>query len=186
MTRAMIGFLSRPWPWWVAGPLIGLVVPALLLMGGRSFGVSDNLRHLCAMCWPRKSGLFDYDVRKEGGWNLLFALGIVLGGLLSARLLPDPEPLALAASTRADLEAAGLRHFDGLLPDDLFGGSLRAVLLMAGGGFLVGFGSRYAGGCTSGHAIAGLANFQLPSLVAVCGFFAGGLTSVHFLLPHLL
>lgn len=54
------------------------------------------------------------------------------------------------------------------------------------GGFLVGFGTAYAGGCTSGHAIAGLADRQAASLLAVCGFFAGGLTCTYLVLPLVL
>ena len=57
------------------------------------------------------------------------------------------------------------------------------LLLLVVGGFLVGFGARYAGGCTSGHAISGLSNLQLPSLIAVIGFFVGGLLMVHVLFP---
>ena len=58
-------------------------------------------------------------------------------------------------------------------------------MVLAVGGFLVGFGTRYAGGCTSGHAISGLSNLQLPSLVAVIGFFIGGLVMTHLIFPYL-
>ena len=109
-----------------------------------------------------------------------------MGGVL----LANPEPIALAESTRADLAALGLRDLSGLVPRELFNWAslltLRGAVILAGGGFLVGFGTAYAGGCTSGHAITGLADRQLPSLVAVLGFFAGGLAATWLLLPLLL
>lgn len=182
--------LTRPWPWYVAGPLIGLVVPALLLLGNKSFGISSNLRHACAALAPRGIAYFRYDWRKEGGWNLAFALGILAGGLVGGLLLANPEPIALSARTKADLAALGLRDFTGLVPREVFNWAslltVRGLVVLAVGGFLVGFGTAYAGGCTSGHAITGLADRQLPSLIAVCGFFAGGLASTWLLLPLLL
>ena len=184
----MVDWLSQPWPWWVAGPLIGLVVPALLLAGG-SFGVSDNLRHLCAACLPARPPFLDYDWR-QGAWNLRFAVGIVLGGLVAGTLLADPEPLAIAAATRADLAALGVSGAGGLLPSEIFSweglATAPGFVIVVGGGFLIGFGARYAGGCTSGHAITGLANLQVPSLIAVIGFFAGGLLATFLLLPAVL
>lgn len=181
-------FLLEPWPWYVAGPLIGLIVPLLLLMGGKPFGISANLRHLCAAVAPGDLAFFRYDWRKEGGWNLLFALGILIGGFVGFRwLLPDGYAVAIAESTRADLQALGLRDLSGLMPIELFSWSAlaspRGIVVVVVGGFLVGFGARWAGGCTSGHAISGLATMQLPSLIAVVGFFAGGLLMTHLLLP---
>lgn len=181
-------FLLEPWPWYVAGPLIGLIVPLLLLLGGKPFGISANLRHMCAAIAPADLAFFRYDWRKEGAWNLLFALGILIGGFIGARwLLPEGYTVAIAASTRADLQALGLHDLAGLMPSELFSWAalttVRGLLVIILGGFLVGFGSRWAGGCTSGHAISGLATMQLPSLVAVLGFFAGGLLMTHLLLP---
>jgi uncharacterized membrane protein YedE/YeeE len=185
----ILDFLRQPWPWYVAGPLIGLTVPLLLLLGNKQFGISSNLRHLCAAI-PNKNPFFNYSWRKEGGWNLLFALGIVLGGFIAAVLLTSPEPLQVAPDTAAALEALGVNVDGNYVPTDLFDPrqlfTLPGFLLMVGGGFLIGFGARYAGGCTSGHAIAGLANLQLPSLIAVIGFFTGGLISTFLLLPLVL
>ena len=179
-------FLTKPWSWYVAGPLIGLTVPALLLIGNRSFGVSSSLQHVCAML-PRGPELFRYNWRKVGGWNLMFVLGIILGGFLASVPFGNPEPLKVAAQTAAELESLGITVDGAYVPQSLFGlaslGTLRGWLLLLGGGFLVGFGARYAGGCTSGHAISGLANLQLPSLVAVIGFFIGGLITTHLLFP---
>lgn len=179
-------FLTQPWPWYVAGPLIGLTVPLLLLIGNKQFGISSNLRHMCAAI-PNRLSFFQYDWRKAGSWNLVFALGILLGGFIGAVLLANPEPLKVAASTEANLAALGISTDGTLAPSALFGIqgllSLKTLLLLLGGGFLVGFGARYAGGCTSGHAISGLSDLQLPSLIAVIGFFAGGLIMTHFLFP---
>lgn len=186
----MLELLSRPWPWYVAGPLIGLMVPALLLVGGKTFGISSGLRAACAMVAPGKVEFFRFDWRRAEGWNLAFALGILLGGVLAGTLLAGPESVAISAATRADLAALGISDFSGLVPAELFSWenvlTLRGFLLLGVGGFLVGFGAAYAGGCTSGHAIMGLADLQLPSLVAVVGFFAGGLITTHLLLPWIL
>ena len=181
-------WLSSPWPWYVAGPLIGLTVPLLLWLGNRSFGISENLRHVCSMI-PSRVPFFQYDWRKAGGWNLAFAGGIILGGFVATVFFANPEPLRVADATQRDLAAIGVSTDGTLAPAALFApaalGSIKTWLILLAGGFLVGFGARYAGGCTSGHAISGLANLQLPSLVAVVGFFAGGLLMTHVLLPLL-
>ncbi len=184
----MIESLSEPWPWYVAGPLIGLVVPLLLWAGGE-FGVSENLRHICAAVLPTRNDFFRYDWKATGLWNLTFALGIVLGGAVAATLLASPDPLVVSDATRADLEVMGVTTFEGLAPAQVFSweglATVPGFVMIVVGGFLVGFGTRYAGGCTSGHAISGLANLQLPSLLAVLGFFAGGLTATWLILPLL-
>ncbi len=187
----MLELLKEPWPWYVAGPLVGLVVPLLLLIGGKQFGISANLQHICAAILPTRLELFRYDWREVGGWNLAFAAGIILGGLLGTTLLAAPEPMVgISAATRESLAALGISDFSGLVPREVVSwhglGAGRGLLPLIGGGFLVGFGSRYAGGCTSGHAIAGLADLQLASLIAVIGFFAGGLAMTHLLLPWIL
>lgn len=182
--------LAIPWPWTVAGPLIGLFVPALLLVGNRLFGVSSALRHTCAAAIPGRVDFFRYDWRRAGGWSLAFALGIAAGGALAARFLDSGAAIHLSAAARTSIAALGIHDMSGLMPREIFHwGALmtwRGLVLLVGGGFLVGFGTAYAGGCTSGHAISGLADLQLPSLVAVAGFFVGGLFSTWILLPHLL
>lgn len=187
----MIEFFARPWPWWVVGPLIGLVVPALWFLGGKSFGISSSLRHLCAATVPGRVEFFRYDWRKSGGWNLLFVLGLVLGGIVAGAVLGGAgQTVEVAASTRADLAALGLAPQPGLVPDEIVSWGALATpvgwVTMVLGGFLLGFGARWGGGCTSGHAISGLANLQWPSLVAVVGFFAGGLFVTWVVLPALL
>ena len=165
----MLELLSQPWPWYVAGPLIGLMVPLLLLLTGKAFGISSSLRHVCAATLPGKASYFQYDWVRRGLWNLVFVVGVLIGGVIAGTLLHNPEPVAISEATRSALAGLGIQNFSGLLPADLFSWSslttlpgLAAIVL---GGFLVGFGARYAGGCTSGHAITGLATFQLPSLM---------------------
>ena len=183
---ALFSALSAPWPWYVAGPAIGLFVPALLILGNRVFGVSSNLRHLCSAILPGKIDYFRYDWRRTGLWNLLFATGILLGGFLAAHW-GAPRNVDISEQTRVALMKLGVHDFSGLAPREIFTWS--ALLTVIGfvsvvvGGFLVGFGTAYAGGCTSGHAISGLADLQLSSLIAVVGFFAGGLIATWFLLP---
>jgi uncharacterized membrane protein YedE/YeeE len=184
----MLDFLSQPWPWYVAGVLIGLTVPALLILGNKSFGISSSLRHVCAACLPAGIPFFTYNWKKEI-WNLFFVVGVGLGGFLAATFLSNPEPIQIAAQTKADLEQLGVTDFSGLLPSDLFGFdqifTMKGLLFMILGGFLVGFGTRWAGGCTSGHAIMGLSNLQFPSLVATISFMVGGFISTWFVLPLL-
>lgn len=164
----MPNLLADPWPWYVAGPVIGLFVPALLLLGNRQFGISSNLRHLCAAVAPGRVDYFRYDWRRSGLWNLAFLLGILLGGFIVNAVA---GPLAL-------------------VPLDVFNWQAlftpRGLFTIVVGGFLVGFGTAYAGGCTSGHGVMGLANFERASLVAVLGFFAGGLLCTYLILPFVL
>lgn len=183
--------LSGPWPWYVAGPLIGLVVPILLLVGGKAFGISSSFRQICAATVPgRIEYLRSFDWRADG-WRLVFVAGILLGGVLASTVFAPAEPYVVdvAEATRADLQALGLRDLQGLVPPEIFRfealGSLPGLVMVVLGGFLVGFGTRYAGGCTSGHGITGLAALQPASLIAVVGFFAGGVVATHFLLPLL-
>ena len=140
----MIEFISQPWPWYVAGPLIGIVVPLLFLVGGKQFGLSENLRHVCAML-PGKTDFFNYDWR-NGSWNLVLMLGIVIGGFIGATWLGNPDPVAISEATRSDLALLGVTNFNGLLPADIYSweglGTLRGLILLVGGGFLIGFGTR--------------------------------------------
>lgn len=187
----MIEAFSNTWPWYVAGPLIGLMVPLLLLIGGKQFGVSANLRHLCAATLPGNLEFLRYDWMKTGLWNLTLVLGVVIGGFIASTFLAPPDPvIGISAGATDELRALGINDFTGLLPVEIFTWSgllsLPGLVMIVGGGFLVGFGARYAGGCTSGHAISGLADLQFPSLVAVIGFFIGGLFVTYVILPILL
>jgi uncharacterized membrane protein YedE/YeeE len=186
---AMLDWILEPWPWYVGGPLIGLMVPLLLFTGNKSFGISSSLRHVCASVLPTtKIEYFNYDWKKEA-WNLFFAGGMILGGLLAALFLMKDQDVALAENTVRDLKALGITDFSGLMPTEIFSWQAlttgRGLLMIVLGGFLVGFGTRYAGGCTSGHAIMGLSNLSLGSLVAVIGFFIGGLLMTYVGYPLL-
>jgi uncharacterized protein len=180
--------MPHPLPWYIAGPLIGLVVPALLLLGNKAFGISANFRHICAAVAPCGIEFFGHDWKKAGFWNLVFLLGVFAGATIAA--VVAPPPVQISTHTVDALRAIGVHDFSGLAPHDVFAWSslltLRGFSCIIVGGFLVGFGTAYAGGCTSGHAIAGLADGQLPSLLAVIGFFAGGLATTFLLLPRIL
>lgn len=183
--------IRGPWPWYVAGPLIGLTVPLLLFLGNKRFGLSSNLRHMCAAVpAARRNSFFAYDWRREGSWNLLVYAGIAVGGLIAGVLLANPAPLQVAEPTAAALVSAGLEVDGRYAPAALFSWqalfTLPGFIAMVVGGFLIGFGARWAGGCTSGHAIMGISELQWPSLLAVVGFFAGGLAATYLLLPFLL
>jgi uncharacterized protein len=185
----VLDFLRNPWPWYVAGPLIGLTVPALLLIGNKALGISSALRHVCAACLPAKIPFLQYNWRAQA-WNLFFVAGIALGGLFSFQVLGHPDSVDLAPETVRDLrQQLGLTDFSGLMPRELFAldnlTNWKGWIFLVLGGFLVGFGTRYAGGCTSGHAISGLANLQWVSLVAVIGFFVGGLLTTWVIYPLL-
>jgi uncharacterized membrane protein YedE/YeeE len=182
-------FIMQPWSWYVSGPLIALVM-FFLIFSGKNFGMSGNLRIMCAaLSGDKACDFFRFDWKAQR-WNLVFALGAILGGFVAAEFLSTDTSVAITEGTIEKLTQYGFT--DGgtaYLPEKLF--SLDALadpytlLLLTIGGFLVGFGSRYAGGCTSGHAISGLSDLQLPSLIAVIGFFIGGLFMVHVLFPIL-
>ncbi len=182
--------LTQPMPWYIAGPIIGLTVPILLILGGKMFGVSANLRHACAACNFGNVEFFNYDWKEAGWWNITFLVGSVLGGFLGGYVFANPEPIDLAASTVTDLQALGINDFNGLVPTDLISWEAletpTGLIVLVLGGFLVGFGARYAGGCTSGHAISGLSDLQLASLMAVIGFFIGGLLMTYLIYPIIL
>lgn len=178
--------LFQPWPWYITGPLIGLMIPLLLILGNKVFGISSSLRHICAMCIPTKIPFFKYDWKAES-WNLIFALGMIFGGMIAGIIFKNPNPIQLSESAVASISQLGITNFIGLAPSELFNFSslltLKGFLFMIVGGFLVGFGTRYANGCTSGHSIMGISNLQWPSLIATICFFVGGLIMTWFIIP---
>jgi uncharacterized protein len=185
----IINWIKHPWPWYIAGPLIGLMVPFLLLLGNKTFGVSSSLRHICAACFPFRISFFRYNWKKEI-WNLVFVAGIVAGAFLAVTFLSDHQPVKVNPKLVHELSRYGVTNYDHLAPTDLFNWkdllTTRGIVLMVIGGFLVGFGTRYAGGCTSGHSIMGLSNLQWPSLVATICFMIGGFIMANFILPSIL
>ena len=182
----MLETIKQPWHWAVAGLLIGLTVPALLLIGNKKFGISSSLRHICAMCIPANIPFFTYEWKREL-WNMFFVIGILVGGIIATQFLSNPNTVVIAKSTQASLTSLGVTDFKHLMPTDIFSieniFTLKGLFFFVIGGFLVGFGTRYAGGCTSGHAIMGLSNLQMPSLIATCCFMAGGFFCANILLP---
>lgn len=188
--HALIEWIKQPWPWYVAGPLIAVIM-ALLILSGKSLGISSNLRNMCAAVGMGK-GLkyFDFDWKAEV-WNLVFALGLIGGGFLASTFLMGDTSVQLSETTLQELSSYGIAAPENsLVPPELFSwtalGTPLGLLMLVGGGFLIGFGTRYGSGCTSGHAISGLSNLQLPSLIATMAFFGGGLLITNFVLPYLL
>jgi uncharacterized membrane protein YedE/YeeE len=184
-----IEWITQPWPWYVAGPIIGLTVPALLIVGNKSFGISSSLRHVCAACVPAGIPFFTYNWKKEM-WNLLFVLGILIGGFIASIFLANPNEIVIAEQTQQELAEIGITDFSGLLPSDIFSWDNlftgKGFLFFVFGGLLVGFGTRYAGGCTSGHAIMGISSLQWPSLVATIFFMIGGFLMTHVIMEPLM
>jgi uncharacterized membrane protein YedE/YeeE len=185
----MIELIKGPWPWYVAGPLIGLMVPVLLLLGNHSFGISGNLRHICAACIPAGLPFFKYNWKAEA-WNLFFAAGIIVGAFVAVTLLHDGADVVVSPALKQSLLHYGVTDYSSLVPRQLFNWeallTFRGFIMIVFGGFLVGFGTRYAGGCTSGHSILGLSTLQWPSLVATCSFMVGGFIMANFILPIIL
>ena len=185
----MLDILKNPWPWYVAGHLIVLTVPVLLIIGNKAFGISSSLRHICAACIPANIPFFKYEWKKEI-WNLFFVGGILLGGFLAMSLLANPNPVEIHPNLASELSTYGITNFESMVPVDVFNWStlltLKGFIIMVFGGFLIGFGTRYAGGCTSGHAIMGLSTLQWPSLIATCCFMVGGIIMANWILPVIL
>jgi hypothetical protein len=181
--------LYKPWPWYIAGPIIGLTVPLLLIIGNKRLGISSTLRHICAACMPAKISLFNYDWKKEI-WSLFFAVGVLAGGFIGGWIFANPDPVDISAKTITYFSSIGINQLSGLMPQEIFNWatliSVKGIILMVLGGFLVGFGTRYAQGCTSGHGILGLSALQWPSLIATASFFLGGIVFSHFVLPYIL
>lgn len=179
--------ILQPWPWYVSGPLIALVMFLLIFMG-KQFGMSSNLRTICTLCGAdSKASFFDFDWRAQK-WNLIVILGAAIGGFIAMNFLTADPAVIINQETVETLKGLGFESSGkAYLPDELY--SLEALTnwkslsILIIGGILIGFGARWAGGCTSGHAISGLSNLQRPSLIAVIGFFIGGLVMIHLLFP---
>ena len=192
---SILQLISEPWHWSVSGAMLAFIMLLLLWFGGE-FGVSSNLRTVCAIGGAGKNyDFFNFDWRKQV-WNLVFIFGAVIGGYIAISLFASPEPVKIAESTQVHLATLGIHtpiniaEGSGYVPQEIFGAenafSILNLSVLIVGGFLVGFGARWAGGCTSGHAISGLSNLQIPSLIAVIGFFIGGLLMAWVILPQLL
>lgn len=180
-------YVTATWPWYLSGFLIGMIMLCLNYFG-KVFGMSSNLRTLCTMAGADKVADFFRFNWKDQIWNLMVVLGAIIGGFVAVQYMSNPSNVNLNPQTIVQLSELNIDAPNGkIAPDALFGNQVfqspKMILILLVGGLLIGFGSRYAGGCTSGHAIAGLSNLQLPSLKAVIGFFVGGLIMAHFLVP---
>ncbi len=180
-------YILQPWPWYVSGPLIAFTM-LMLVYFGKTFGMSSNLQTLCSIGGAGKySDYFRFDWKAQR-WNLTVVLGAIIGGFIATQFLSDGSTIALNSETISELNNLGFNEVgESLLPPEIYSWenvlSVKGIAILVIAGFLVGFGTRYAGGCTSGHAITGLSNLQLPSLIAVIGFFIGGLIMTFFILP---
>lgn len=180
-------FILEPWPWYVAGPLIALIM-FLLIFQGRQFGMSSNLRTICTMCGAdNKASFFDFNWRAQR-WNLIVIIGAAIGGFIAMNFLTADPAVTINPETVDNLKNLGFQSSgEAYLPDELYSlealTNFKSLVILIIGGILIGFGARWAGGCTSGHAISGLSNLQMPSLIAVIGFFIGGLVMIHLLFP---
>lgn len=182
-----MNWIYEPWPWYVSGPMIAFVM-LLLLMVGKNFGMSANLRTMCTICGAdKKADFFKFDWKSQK-WNLIVVIGAIIGGFIASNYLSNSVIVDINPKTISDLKSMGFESAgSAYLPSEFFDNSVFSdylnLFLLAIGGLLVGFGARYAGGCTSGHAISGLSDLQLPSLIAVIGFFIGGLLMIHLIFP---
>jgi uncharacterized membrane protein YedE/YeeE len=178
--------ITQTWAWWFSGAMIASIM-FFLLYFGQSFGFSSNLRTICAAAGlGKKTKFFDFNWKAQT-WNIVFLIGSIIGGYIASQFLSSGQPVEISAATINDLSKMGIAAPESLQPNELFSleavFSLKGFLILAFGGLMVGFGSRYAGGCTSGHAISGLSNLQWPSLIAVIGFFIGGLAMTYLIMP---
>jgi uncharacterized membrane protein YedE/YeeE len=187
--EVFINYISQPWPWYAAGPLIGLVIILLQWIDNKPLAASSSYRHICASVFPAGVPFLRYNWKAEY-WNLFFTAGIAIGGFLAANIVTHPVNIAINHETKTLLQSIGIHDTTGFAPTQLF--SLAALKTTSGiismvlGGFLIGFGSRYAGGCVSGHSMTGISDFQWTSMLATVCIFAGGNFTAYILLPIIL
>lgn len=191
-TQGILEFVSQPWHWAVSGAAIAFMV-FLMTWLGRKFGISTSFEVACSLMGAGKRTNYFQRNFKDDIWRVLFVVGAIIGGFVATTFLSSPEPVAISVSTIEYLSSVGVAYPEsdssnlGFIPTSIFNfSSLKGIILGIIGGFLVGFGARYGGGCTSGHGVTGLAHLQLPSLLTVIGFFIGGLVMTHLLMPTLL
>ncbi len=181
--------LYQPWPWYVSGPLIAIIMCTLIMLG-KKLGMSSNLKTICSILGAKKAtDFFDFKW-KSHLWNLVVLTGVIIGGYIAHIYLSKETSVTITPEAGERLKSMGIHDAGAsFLPEMLFSqealSNPKTLLLLSIGGLLIGFGARYANGCTSGHAISGLSNLQFPSLIAVVGFFIGGLLMVHLIFPIL-
>ncbi|QXP71366.1 YeeE/YedE family protein [Polaribacter sp. R2A056_3_33] len=182
-------FILQPWAWYVGGPLIAISL-LLYFHFGKNFGASTNFETLCTIAGADKVSDYFKKDWKDRDFALMFVVGLIIGGFISANFLTPNQAIDLNPKTVQELTDLGFSNVGSeYFPDEIFSEdvvfSLKGFLILIISGVLIGFGTRYAGGCTSGHAITGLSNLELPSLLAVVGFFIGGIIATWFIIPIL-
>lgn len=188
--QIIINYISQPWPWYVAGPLIGFVIVLLQWVDNKPLAASASYRHVCSAAFPNGIPfLINYNWKSES-WNLFFVVGITIGGFLAGNFLSHPANIALSPETKIQLQSIRLKDTDGFAPTQLFSfaalQTIQGIIITLFGGFLIGFGSRYAGGCVSGHCMTGISDLQWTSMLATASIFTGGILTAYYLLPLIL
>jgi hypothetical protein len=160
--------MKEPLAWYIAGPLLGLMVPLLLILKEKQFGISSSYRYLLSFL-PSKISYFNYD-RRADQWQLFFALGLIFSGFAAIQFFGFSDAMVELPSKKYEIQYTEI--FD-----------ISNALQFFVGGILVGFGARYANGCTAGHCIMGVSQFALSSIIATICFFIGGLIGSFFVVP---
>ncbi len=148
------------WAW--AGMGIAAITLLLQSLANTSLGISTSFENLCAL-------ISDSPYLNRGGllagaqWRFPFITGLLLAGVVSAVLGGGWQPTW-------DL---------GMFDTHIGGGPIVKVIWMFAGGILIGLGTRMAGGCTSGHGIFGMSNFEKSSLIATLSFMTAGLITTN-------
>lgn len=150
--------------WAAAGAGIAAVTLTLLFVLNRRLGISTGFEDVCSLVL--KAPYFRRErLLSARGWRLPFLAGLVLGGVISA---------VLGGGWSPSWEL-------GMLDQRLGLGHAGKLIWMFVGGLFIGFGTRLAGGCTSGHGIFGLSNLEWPSLVSTISFMGGGVVTTHLI-----
>lgn len=188
--QTIISYISQPWPWYIAGPLIGLVIILLQWIDNKPLAASSSYRHVCSAAFPNGIPfLINYNWKSES-WNLFFVTGITIGGFLAGNFLSHPGDITINPETTVQLQSMGVQNTNGFAPARLFSlpalQTIPGIIVIVFGGFLIGFGSRYAGGCVSGHSMTGISDLQWTSMLATISIFIGGILASYYLLPLIL
>ena len=187
--HSIINYISQPWPWYIAGPLIGLVIILLQWIDNKPLAASSSYRHVCAAVFPAGIPFLKYNWKADS-WNLFFVAGIIIGGFVAGNIFPNAANINISNETTVQLQSIGIYDTTGFAPVQLFSfaalKTIQGIVIIVLGGFLIGFGSRYAGGCVSGHSMTGISDLQGTSLLATACIFAGGVFASHYLLPLIL